>query len=226
MRREIPVTPIVLGLAPMFAASLEFSIWTAPLCLFLIIAVRAAAKISTEHEIAALHDALTGLPNRTLMLTRLNESLAAVDDDRPGRAADDRPGPLQGDQRQPRSRHRRRVADPGRRPADRGGRPGRHGGPARAATSSPSWSTTPRRTQAEALAQRVTGSLNQSIQLAELTLNVAASVGVAMAPRRDTDAGTLIRNGRPGALLGEGGARPLHGLQPRAGRARGGEPGR
>ena len=82
MRREIPVTPIVLGLAPMFAASLEFSIWTAPLCLFLIIAVRAAAKISTEHEIAALHDALTGLPNRTLMLTRLNESLAAVDDDR------------------------------------------------------------------------------------------------------------------------------------------------
>ncbi|HET6529867.1 MAG TPA: GGDEF domain-containing protein [Actinoplanes sp.] len=64
------------------SSSLEFSLWTAPLCLFLIIAVRAAAKISTEHEIAALHDALTGLPHRTLMLTRLNESLAAVDDER------------------------------------------------------------------------------------------------------------------------------------------------
>ena len=82
MKREIPVTPIVLGLAPMFAASLEFSIWTAPLCLFLIMAVRTAAKVSTEHEIAALHDALTGLPNRTLMLTRLNQSLASVAHDR------------------------------------------------------------------------------------------------------------------------------------------------
>ena len=62
MKRETPVTPIVLGLAPMFAASLEFSIWTAPLCLFLIMAVRTAAKVSTEHEIAALHDARPGCP--------------------------------------------------------------------------------------------------------------------------------------------------------------------
>jgi diguanylate cyclase (GGDEF)-like protein len=194
MRREIPVTPIVLGLAPMFAASLEFSIWTAPLCLFLIIAVRAAAKISTDHEIAALHDALTGLPNRTLMLTRLNESLAAVDDDRQAallmidldhfKAINDSLGHATGDELL--------MLVAGRLSDEVG--PGdtvaRLGGDEFAIVMD---DTTP--DQAEALARRVTGSLNQSFQLAELTLTVAASVGVAMAPERDTDADTLIRNG-------------------------------
>ena len=194
MRREIPVTPIVLGLAPMFAASLEFSIWTAPLCLFLIIAVRAAAKISTEHEIASLHDALTGLPNRTLMLTRLNESLAAVDDERQAallmidldhfKEINDSLGHATGDELLT------LVAGRLTKEVGPGDTVARLGGDEFAIVVD---DATP--DEVEALAQRVTGTLNQSFELAELTLNVAASVGVAMAQQRDTDADTLIRNG-------------------------------
>jgi diguanylate cyclase (GGDEF)-like protein len=194
MRREIPVTPIVLGLAPMFAASLEFSIWTAPLCLFLIMAVRAAAKISTEHEIAALHDALTGLPNRTLMLTRLNESLAAVDDERQAallmidldhfKEINDSLGHATGDELLT------LVADRLTGAVGPGDMVARLGGDEFAIVVA---DTTPAET--EALARRVTGSLNETFQLSELSLTVAASVGVAMAPQPDTDANTLIRNG-------------------------------
>jgi diguanylate cyclase (GGDEF)-like protein len=193
MRREIPVTPIVLGLAPMFAASLQFSLWTAPLCLFLIGAVRAAAKISTEHEIAALHDALTGLPNRTLMLSRLNESLAAVDDDHQAallmidldhfKEINDSLGHATGDELLS------LVADRLTGAVGSDGTVARLGGDEFAIVLD---DTTPDR--AEALAQRVTGSLNRTFELAELTLTVAASVGVAMAPRRGADAGSLIRN--------------------------------
>jgi diguanylate cyclase (GGDEF)-like protein len=192
MKREVRVTPIVLGLAPMFAASLEFSIWTALLCLFLIMAVRAAARISTEHEIAALHDALTGLPNRTLMLTRLNESLAAVDDDRQAallmidldhfKEVNDSLGHATGDELLTLVAGRlTKAVGPDDTVA-------RLGGDEFAIVIA---DTTP--AEAEALAQRVTGSLNETIQLAELSLNVTASVGVAMAPRHDADADALIR---------------------------------
>jgi diguanylate cyclase (GGDEF)-like protein len=82
MREEIPVTPIVLGVAPMIAASLTFSVWTAPLCVLVIVAIRTAVSISTRNEIAALHDPLTGLPNRTLLLTRLRQGMADAGPDR------------------------------------------------------------------------------------------------------------------------------------------------
>jgi diguanylate cyclase (GGDEF)-like protein len=86
MREELPVTPIVLGVSPMIAASLTFSIWTAPLCVLVFVAIRTAVSISTRHEIAALHDPLTGLPNRALLLTRLQESMSEATPDRPAAA--------------------------------------------------------------------------------------------------------------------------------------------
>jgi diguanylate cyclase (GGDEF)-like protein len=193
MREEIPVTPLVLGLAPMFAASLEFSIWTAPLCLMLIIAVRAAAKISTEHEIAALHDALTGLPNRTLLLSRLTESLHGVRPDRPSallmidldhfKEVNDSLGHAAGDELLELVATRL-AATVGPRDTV-----ARLGGDEFAIVVDETTAA-----DAEALAARVARALGESFQLAEVTLNVAASVGVAMAPERSLDADTLMRH--------------------------------
>jgi diguanylate cyclase (GGDEF)-like protein len=193
MRREMPVTPIVLGLAPLFVASLEFSVWTAPLCLFLMITLRTAARISTEHEIAALHDVLTGLPNRTLMLTRLNQSLEKVDGRRQAallmidldhfKEINDSLGHATGDELLV------LVADRLKQVTGPDGTVARLGGDEFAIVVD---DTTP--AAAEAFARRVTGTLNQAIQLSEMTLTVAASVGVAMAPHRDTKVSALIRN--------------------------------
>ena len=193
MREEIPVTPIVLGLAPMFAASLAFSIWTAPLCLFLIVAVRAAAKISTEHEIAALHDSLTGLPNRNLLLSRLQQSLLSA---RAGR----KPALLMID-----LDHFKEINDSlGHSAGDEllglvatrltnavGPRDtvARLGGDEFAVVMDETTEN-----DATDLAQRIADALGQSFQLDEVTLNVAASVGVAMAPEVQVDANTLIRH--------------------------------
>jgi diguanylate cyclase (GGDEF)-like protein len=193
MREEMPVTPIVLGLAPMFSASLEFSVWTAPLCMFLIVAVRAAAKISTEHEIAALHDPLTGLPNRTLLLTRLRQSLQGARPDRPSavlmidldhfKEINDSLGHSAGDQllELVASRLTDTIG-----PRDT---VARLGGDEFAIVVDETTED-----DAAALADRIAGSLGEPFSLAEVTLNVAASVGVAMAPRADVDADTVIRH--------------------------------
>ncbi len=76
------------------------------------ISERKAFEIRLRHE--ATHDPLTGLPNRTLLIDRLEVALArgARRDTHVARALL-RPRPLQGGQRQPRPQ-------PGRPPADRG----------------------------------------------------------------------------------------------------------
>ena len=191
MREEIPVTPIVLGVAPMIAASLAFSIWTAPLCALVLVAIRTAVSISTRHEIAALHDALTGLPNRTLLLTRLRQSMADTAPDRQVAALmidldrfkeiNDTLGHSIGDDLLVLVAQRL-TATTGSR-----GTVARLGGDEFAIVLS-------RTTAAEtdALAGQIAAAFTESFPIADMRLKVTVSVGAALAPQHADEAEKLL----------------------------------
>jgi diguanylate cyclase (GGDEF)-like protein len=191
MREEVPVTPIVLGVSPMIAASLSFSVWTAPLCALVIVAIRTAVSISTRHEIAALHDTLTGLPNRGLLLTRLQESMSDATPERQTAALmidldrfkeiNDTLGHSVGDDLL--------VLVAKRLTAVTGPRPtvARLGGDEFAIVLS-------RTTAAETdeLADRIAATFAEPFKIADMTLTVTASVGAALAPQHADEAEKLL----------------------------------
>jgi diguanylate cyclase (GGDEF)-like protein len=192
-REEIPITPIVLGLAPLVIGCLQFSIWTAPLCLLPIVAVRRAATIAAEHEVAALHDPLTGLPNRTLLMERLRQALdEARHQSRPVgllmldldhfKEINDTLGHPVGDELL--RLVAARLTD-ALRPGDT---VARLGGDEFAVVVPDATAQT-----ASHIAQRVATSLSEAFRLVEVSLNVEASVGIAVSPDHGRDAESLIR---------------------------------
>ncbi len=70
LRDEISMTTMLLCVAPVVVLSLQFSLLTAPLCLLPIAAVRQAARTAANSHVRAMHDSLTGLPNRVLLMQR------------------------------------------------------------------------------------------------------------------------------------------------------------
>ncbi|MGH8979866.1 MAG: putative bifunctional diguanylate cyclase/phosphodiesterase [Acidimicrobiales bacterium] len=65
--RDAPMGAMLPITAPVVLAALEFSPWIAPLCLVPALSVRAGAQSAAKRELQALHDVLTGLPNRALL---------------------------------------------------------------------------------------------------------------------------------------------------------------
>jgi diguanylate cyclase (GGDEF)-like protein len=75
LRLQVMSSTMLLGLAPVVAQAELWSPWFLPFLLFPMIIVHQSAALATRREYEALHDGLTELPNRTLLLGHLERAL-------------------------------------------------------------------------------------------------------------------------------------------------------
>jgi GGDEF domain-containing protein len=71
----LPIEGAMLAFAPIVPIVAHRSMWMLPLLVLPFLGVAYSGRIAAEAEHAALHDALTGLPNRVLFRTRLEQAL-------------------------------------------------------------------------------------------------------------------------------------------------------
>ena len=85
VRFQLATSGVLLTFAPVVAAAAHLSLWLVPLLLLPIEAIHRSAQLAADREHEALHDGLTGLPNRALF--RLRVQRACEDSLRTGRPA-------------------------------------------------------------------------------------------------------------------------------------------
>ena len=75
----VVTTAAVVALSPLIVLAAAGSPWFVPLLLIPMFAVHKTARMSLVEQHKAMHDSLTGLPNRKYMLERLAEAVARPD---------------------------------------------------------------------------------------------------------------------------------------------------
>jgi diguanylate cyclase (GGDEF)-like protein len=78
IRAQGLASSILLALAPLGAIAADFSLFTVPLVILPLLGVQHSADIAAQRQHEALHDGLTGLPNRTLLRHRMQSAVEAV----------------------------------------------------------------------------------------------------------------------------------------------------
>ena len=198
VRRGLPVqvatSGMLLPFAPVVVVAMDFSVLLLPLLLIPISTVRRSAVLRADREGLALHDTLTGLPNRLMLLDQVRAGLAAAG--RTGAVTgvliidldhfkdiNDTLGHYVGD------RLLREVGDRLRESLRDGDTVARLGGDEFAVLACDLTGTD----DAEHLARRMIETLQQPFTVDGVRLDVQASVGIAVSPEHGTDVVTLLQ---------------------------------
>ncbi|HEX2806975.1 MAG TPA: EAL domain-containing protein [Kineosporiaceae bacterium] len=184
---QLATSGLLVCLAPVVVAVSQFSVALVPLLFLPLVAVRNSARMAVQRQHDALHDALTGLPNRALLRHELDRRLAETSSAGSGVAVllldldhfkeiNDTLGHLAGD------RLIVEVADRLTAGAPVAVSVGRLGGDEFAVVAALVDDQQRWPQQITDLVEGMQAALEQTVVLGEVRLAVSASIGVAVAP--------------------------------------------